>query len=171
MSDQVQDKNPEAQGIPTSAASLQKPASASDVVSEERRGGPVGFSSLPETVEHLILDNPRGLASDASTRLLLGWLRQMDFRQTRADLQVEHLTSELAAAREKLAAEEKARAIAEQRLASLVGHRPLREVCLVGGVAMFGFSVEHWSLGAPAYLMATVGIVVLAVAIVRRGKE
>jgi hypothetical protein len=81
---------------------------------------------------------------------------------------VAQLEHRLADMQEKLGTEKVQRALAEDRLKSSEGYRTLRELAIVAGVAALGFSIEHWGLGAPAYLLAFVGTILLAAVVFSR---
>jgi hypothetical protein len=99
---------------------------------------------------------------------LLGWIRETNGRLLQEQEKVQQLTQQLSVIQSQLAQERTRRAIAEERLSAAEGHRTLREIALAGGVAMFGFAVEHWGLGAPAYLLATVGAALVGAAVLPR---
>lgn len=168
MSQEAPEKAPAPEQVDSTGSASQTASADLQLPPPEKRGGPIERSTLPDTLENVVLDYPRGLASDASNRLLLGWIRELSNRLSLEQRRVEISNQQLADTTKALSGETTRRAVAEERLAAQHGNRLLQDVTLGAGVAMLGFAIEHWSLGPSSYLMLAVGMVLVLVSILSR---
>ena len=132
---------------------------------DSKRGGALTVATLPEAIQGIIEENPRSLASDAGTRLLLGWAWDMQNRLSASEHFRERQILATSESQAQLATEKEKRAVAEVRLASQTEIGTLQKVLLATGVGIFGFAIEHPDQPLIVYPLGIVGLGLILVSI------
>jgi hypothetical protein len=140
---------------------------------EDRRGGALTTANFPEALEWIVSDNPRGLGSDASTRMLLGWVKDSQNRLSVSDQQREQAVRALSESQTQLGEEREKRVRAEARLEAQTEYAPLEKLSIAGGVGLFGIAIERYEQWAIALPLTVIGIVLVFTSVIvgRRSRK